>query len=144
MIGGLSRNTHTHTNYLGNGTLISNISQTGGACPGNVITFTCTQDPSDSVLRWSILRSELVVASAQFIFPPDQPPAERTLTGNEVSGTATIISYSPSTTVVSTLTITVTRQLDGYVVECAGTTPASIQNTTINIASMTLINSLQK
>ena len=44
---------------------------------------------------------------------------------------------------VSTLTITVTRQLDGYVLECAGTTSASVQTTVINIASMTLINSLQ-
>ena len=99
-----------------------------------MVTFTCTQDPPDSVLRWSII--------VQFSFPRDQPPAEQTLNepDSEVNRTATIISYSPNTTVVSTLTITVTRQLDGYVVECAGTTQASIQSTVtvINIASMCL------
>ena len=110
---------------------------TGGVpCPGDVITFTCTQDPPDSILRWRILRSGSAVALVEFIFPRDQPPAEQTLTSNEVSGTAAVISYSPNTTVVSTLTITVTRQQEGNVVECAGTTPGSIQNTVINIASM--------
>ena len=104
-----------------------------------MITFNCTQDPLDSFLRWRINRAEETVSTAQFNFPLAQSPVvEQTLSGNEVSGTAAVISYSPSTTVVSTLTITVTRQLDGYVVECAGTTPASIQNTVINIASMTL------
>ena len=127
---------------LGTSTLTSNITG-GGSCPGDVITFNCTQDPLDSFLRWRINRAEEAVSTAQFNFPPAQPPVvERTLIGN-VSGTAAIISYSPSTTVVSTLTITVTRQLDGYVVDCAGTTPGSIRNTTINIASMTLIISLQ-
>ena len=109
-----------------------------------MITFNCTQDTPDSFLRWGINRAEETVSTAQFTFPPAQPPVvEQTLSGNEVNGTAAIISYFPNTTVVSTLTFTVTRQLDGYVVECAGTTPASIQNTTINIASMTLIISLQ-
>ena len=129
---------------LGASTFTSNITG-GGACSGDVITFNCTQDPLNSFLRWVIIdRSDETVSTAQFTLPPAQPPVvEQTLSGNEVSGTAAITSYSPSTTVVSTLTITVTRQLDGYVVECAGTTPASLQNTTINIASMILINSLQ-
>ena len=126
---------------LSTSTLTSNI--TGGVpCPGDVITFTCTQDPPDLLLRWRILRSGSTVASAQFSFPRDQPPAEQTLISNEVSGTAAIISYSPSTTVVSTLTITVTRQQDGNIVECAGTIPGSIQSTVINIASMSLLSIL--
>ena len=126
---------------LSAGTLTSNI--TGGVpCPGDVITFTCTQDPPDSILRWRIVRSGSTVASAQFSFPRDQLPAEQTLTSNEVSGIATIISYSLSTTAVSTLTITVTRQQDGNIVECAGTIPASVQSTVINIASMSLLSIL--
>ena len=77
-----------------------------------------------------------IVATAQFNFPSNQLPAERTLTSTVVNGTTTLLSTSP--TVVSTLTLTATTQLDGLIVECAGVT--TDESVVISITSMSLLS----
>lgn len=106
------------TSCLVAGTLTSNI--TGGvSCPGDVISLTCTHNPPEDFLRWRVLRSGQSIATAIFNFPASQPGDEHPLlTNEEISGTSTLISTSP--TVVSTLTLTATTLLDGAIVECAG------------------------
>ena len=121
---------HTFTNS-GSSTLTSNI--TGGvSCVGDVISFTCTNDPPEELLEWTItITGEASVTSLALFNFAAQPPDEITLPDDFI-GRATLIFTSP--TVVSSLTLTATTQLDGAMVQCAGVT--TVDSAVITIASM--------
>ena len=121
---------HTFINS-GSSTLTSNI--TGGeVCPEDVISFTCTHDPPEELLEWIItITGEASPTSLALFYFADQPPDEITLP-DDFNGRANLISTSP--TVVSTLTLIATTQLDGAMVQCIGIT--MMDSAVITIASM--------
>ena len=115
-----------------NVTLTSTLDGRQAACPGEVVTYTCT------VLRTSAAAWHIPPDIMEFNYFPSSPIGQRTVIGDfQLALTSSVVD--PKTPALANITITVTVigtvGHNGTVVQCRGDEPGERMNLVLNIAS---------
>ena len=113
-------------------TLTSTLDGRQTACPGEVVTYTCT------VLRTSAAGWHIPPDIMEFNFFPSSPIGHRTVIGDfQLALTSSVVD--PKTPALANITITVTVigtvGHNGTVVQCRGDEPGERMNLVLDIAS---------
>ena len=112
-------------------TLTSTLDGRPAACPGEVVTYTCT------VLRTSSI-TWFVLPDIDVDYFPNSPLGEQTIRGFQVALTNRVPDPTNPTTLADltiTLTVTATLARNWTVVECRGDDPSERMILTLNVAS---------
>ena len=112
-------------------TLTSTLNGRQTACPGKVVTYTCT------VLRTSSI-TWFVLPDIDVDYFPNSPLGQQTIRGFQLALTNRVpdpINPTALADLTTTLTVTATVGRNGTVVECRGDAPSERRSQVLNIAS---------
>ena len=112
-------------------TLASTLDGRQAACPGEVVTYTCTALRT-TVVTW------FVAQDIDVDYFATSPLGQRTISGFQLALTGNVPDPSNPTTIADltiTLTVTATLARNGTVVQCRGDQPSERMSQVLNIAS---------
>ena len=110
-------------------TLTSTLDGRQTACPGKVVTYTCT------VLRTSVAGWDVPPDMTLINYFPNSPVAQRVIGDFQFALTSSIPNGTGLADLTTTLTVTATLAHNGTVVQCHGDDPSERMNLTLNVAS---------
>ena len=110
-------------------TLTSTLDGRQAACPGEVVTYTCTA-PRTSSAGWDVPPDIM-----QFNYFPSSPIGQQDIGDFQVALISNVPISMGLADLTTTLTITATADRNGTVVQCLGDEPSETDSAVLNIAS---------
>ena len=110
-------------------TLTSTLDGRQGACPGEVVTYTCTA-PRTSSVGWDVPPYIM-----QFNYFPSSPIGQQNIGDFQVALISNVHVSMGLADLTTTLTITATADRNGTVVQCLGDEPSETDSAVLSIAS---------
>ena len=110
-------------------TLTSTLDERQGACPGEVVTYTCT------ALRTSSVGWDVPPDIMQFNYFPSSPIGQQDTGDFQVALISNVPISMGLADLTTTLTITATADRNGTVVQCLGDEPSETDSAVLSIAS---------
>ena len=110
-------------------TLTSTLDERQAACPGEVVTYTCTA-PRTSSIGWNVPPDIM-----QFNYFPSSPIGQQDIGDYQVALVSNVPISMGLADLNITLTVTATADRNGTVVQCLGDEPSETINAALSIAS---------